>query len=320
MTHVVDVTGTTSLETQRLNEQWQLQHQSKYERMRHEGDQGEREAVVRALSETAAPSKAIAKFCSCGANATVWRHRLFHGRTRVRCNKCDHRLCPACSRERGYVLQTNLQALAESAGKKLSMITLTLRHTEMALAPTLSRLIKAFHELRRSLLWKRSVQGGAWVVEIHRGKDGRWHPHIHCLAHAAYIRPSELSAAWLTATGDSTIVDVRRKTAVGGARYVAKYVTKPMSPAVIRDHASLCEMITATRRLRRCATIGTWRGHDLTTLVIVCDMNDPAGVNDPENWEMVCHFSDMLDLAAKGHAESIQLLANLRLRRRKETS
>ena len=301
----------TPLETQRLNAHFLLSNLSIYERRRHEAAQDDRCKIAFALERLQTSPKALSKFCACGSNATVWRHRNLKHEVRVRCHKCGHRLCPACAAEAGWVIQKSLTELGERAGHNLSLITLTLKHGKAPLATFLTRLVTGFRELRRTMVWRTAVKGGAWIIEVKRGRDGDWHPHIHVLADANYIRPGELQAAWLASTGDSSVVDIRRRTPFAGARYVAKYLVKPVPPSILATTADLEEFILATKRVRRCATFGTWRGTKLTELYVEelwAEAHDPG---NPENWEMICHYADMIDLKNKGNREARELYAAL---------
>lgn len=69
------------------------------------------------------------------------------------------------------------------------------------------------------------------MVEITRNQaTKRWHTHLHLIVDGEFIHQKRLSAAWLKATGDSDIVDIRavhdRKKV---ANYVAEYVAKPQA-------------------------------------------------------------------------------------------
>jgi len=60
-------------------------------------------------------------------------------------------------------------------------------------------------------------------------ETGRWHPHVHIAMEARYLWQRTISRLWHDVTGDSKIVDIRRiRDADYGARYVARYVGKPV--------------------------------------------------------------------------------------------
>jgi hypothetical protein len=122
--------------------------------------------------------------------------------------------------------------------------TLTLDDDGQSLDERLDRLMQSFRRLRRSPRWRACVRGGAYAIQTTRGRDGQhWHVHLHLLIDGTYYHQRELSADWLAATGDSSIVDIRAahsRTAV--ATYVAEYVARPdglgtWAAAHIREYA-----------------------------------------------------------------------------------
>jgi hypothetical protein len=103
-------------------------------------------------------------------------------------------------------------------------VTLTLRTQSDTLAESLERLRSGWKRLRQTKLWKQKCEGGVYSLEVTRGRGGdRWHPHLHILVDGSFIPQRELSDAWLKATGDSCIVDIR---AVRSRRQIARYVSK----------------------------------------------------------------------------------------------
>jgi hypothetical protein len=197
------------------------------------------------------------------------------------------------------------------------MLTLTLKHTQARLRPTLKRLLTAFRDLRRLTTWKKHVHAAAWVLEIKIGNDGLWHPHIHCLMHATYIDQAWLSQAWLAATGDSNIVHIERINFADGSRYISKYVTKPIDNSVWRSEDALQEFITATRGLRRCATLGKWRGCKLSQPAEDPDVYDTTDSNCPKNWQVLCTVQDLIIEMRRGDELAQRIFLDL-LKARKD--
>ena len=106
-----------------------------------------------------------------------------------------------------------------------------------------------------------------------------------------------LREAWLSATGDSSIVDIRMvRSASHIHKYVAKYVSKPCSRDVIDRPGQLDELIAATHKRRMVITYGSWRGIRLT---------QTAGDHD---WELLGSLDDVARQAYHGDAESIRAL------------
>jgi replication protein len=307
----------TSLECQESNAHWQLQHLSPYERWRHEEWAKTRLHTAQTLERLYPSPKIVSRFCSCGSGAIVEQHRRFKDRFRLKCIKCKHRLCFPCQRERGFLIQQSLERLGETAGRRLTLLTLTLKHTSRDLRSTLTRLLVAFRELRRCLLWKRNVKGGAWSLEIKVGKDGLWHPHIHALLDQNWMDQGPLCAAWLTVTGDSTGVHIKRMHFFNGARYISKYITKPVDPTVLADQDKFEEFILATKGLRKCSTLGTWRGTKLAEHPpeeVICS---PDASDAPENWQTYLPLDSLLEQIRDGNPAAVEIFRSLKIRLRK---
>lgn len=141
---------------------------------------------------------------------------------------CRDRLCPLCADSRGRVVQARVEA-AISEMDQTRFLTLTVRSTGEPLAQLLDHVYASFRRMRQHRAWKAHVRGGIAVLEVTRNpKTGHWHPHLHVLIDGTYFDQRAIKAAWLEATGDSDIVDIRavisRRAA---ARYVSAYVAKP---------------------------------------------------------------------------------------------
>ena len=145
-------------------------------------------------------------------------------------------------------------------------MTLTIRTHGMTLADAVLKLYTSFSKLRQTVFWQTRVTGGCAVCEIKPTQDGlRWHPHLHLLVQGLYIPQKWLANKWYAITGDSYIVDVRSCTeATDAARYVTKYLSKPVPSSIVRNPASLIEAIRALSGRRMVSTFGTWRGLKLT--------------------------------------------------------
>ena len=161
----------------------------------------------------------------CGAFPTI--HQGSTGPASLRYNLCRDRLCPTCQRVRGVRLRLKLLAVVALADAP-KFVTLTIKHREAPLGDEIDRLFSAFRRLRKSPAWAKRVSGGIYVLEVKRNPNTqRWHPHLHCLVDSSYLPQNQLSAAWHSATGDSTIVDIRAvHSQAEAAGYVASYATK----------------------------------------------------------------------------------------------
>jgi hypothetical protein len=131
-------------------------------------------------------------------------------------------------------------------------------------------------------------------------KTERWHPHLHILSDGRYIAKEALRKAWLKATGDSFIVDVRKVTsAERAAHYVTKYASKPHDASIWREPRRLDEAILAMKGRRLCLTYGTWRGVKLTE------------VPEPGVWTPVAPLADLIRQARTGDPAATQILSRL---------
>lgn len=142
--------------------------------------------------------------------------------------RCRDRLCPVCSRIKGLQTTARVQEAVKLLPSKRFM-TLTIKSTEKTLKQASRDATNGFRELRRSKIWKQHVTAGIWTKEIKPGtEEGTWNVHIHMIVSGKYFPQDQLSKAWLTATGDSFVVDIRKvNDDEKAASYVTKYISKP---------------------------------------------------------------------------------------------
>lgn len=233
------------------------------------------------------------RFCNCGSGA--WLYVSAGGDDLcIRSNKCHDRWCLACQRERAATI-TNALLIAMSA-KTCRFITFTLRHSKTPLNDQIDRLYRSFSTLRRRQAWKTNVIGGAAFLEVKIGRDGLWHPHLHCIVEGKWWDQKEISQEWHAVTGDSSIVDVRMIKDDGeAAGYVTKYVTKPAHSDVYHDPDRLDEMMTALRGRRLCMTFMSWRGIVL----------EPEHSDDVE-WKAIGSLDSLRSRARSGDADALR--------------
>lgn len=106
----------------------------------------------------------------------------------------------------------------------------------------------------------------------HGTKAGRWNAHLHVLLEGKYLPKEWIKARWHAITHDSFVIDIRAvKDSAKAARYITKYVSKPLDKSVFGDEATLTEAIEAMHGKRTLATFGTWSGLDLTKQDIDAD-------------------------------------------------
>ena len=181
-------------------------------------------------------------------------------------------------------------------------MTLTLKAKPMSLELRVRMLRAFFLRLRRTTLWKRSVKAGIACLEVKRYKTAdAWHCHYHVLFQGKYIVRTELAAAWKAITGDSDIVDVRlARDRKNVARYVTKYVSKPLDMTCSRDDALLDEAVRALKGVRLMDTFGAWRGKPLTK------------VTDDATWTDIGTLDGLLFAAYRGNYWAVRVVRDLR--------
>jgi hypothetical protein len=140
---------------------------------------------------------------------------------------CRKRCCPHCDKRRSRELALRVEFLIKEMNAP-RFLTITLKSSNEPLKDQVKRMRASFAKLRRTKVWKRCVIGGIYGVEITRNPQTRaWHPHLHIVFDGLYAPQKELSDAWLKATGDSSIVDIRRiSDRRNFARYITKYILK----------------------------------------------------------------------------------------------
>lgn len=172
---------------------------------------------------------------SCGQNAWV-EYSPSHHKVRVVANYCGNRLCPACRAKRARDIARRMELLCGKAdGFALKLITLTMKHSSDTLLEQMKKLRAWFRRLRSRPLWRDNVTVGVAIAEVTRNEEtGHWHPHLHIICLANFIKQDRLRDEWWRITQSSRIVDirvVRGTTAV--SRYVTSYLTKPPSDRVM---------------------------------------------------------------------------------------
>lgn len=266
---------------------------------RHSGWLPQRARNRAAIAKGFDSASRLRRFDYCGADAWIMRAADNPNRLTVRADHCHDRFCTPCMTARGHIVAKNLKSRMIRPPYRL--ITLTVRGAGETLVDRLKHLYKSFGRLRRTRLWRDHVAGGVMVCEVTWSPPSRsWHPHLHLICEGRYILKSTLSQAWYQATGDSMIVDLRLIR--GGdacARYVAKYVSKPLSQSYARDPDLLAEAVEALSHRRLCTTFGTWRGVPL------------YDTESDVEWVSIGRLSEIRAKANAGDDDAITLMKRL---------
>lgn len=267
---------------------------------RHSGWLQARARVESALRDAGASAGRLERFAKCGSDCIV-QVSEDGKQTRVRGCFCGDRFCVPCSTARASRARRKLMRMSE--GQELRFLTLTLRATSDPLVEVLAHLRKSFTRLRRSGLWRRSVDRGAAFVEITRGRTGtHWHVHLHAIVGGKYIPKPILSETWKWASGGSFIVDVQ---GISGKedvlRYVTKYAAKGFDPSVLQRREHLIECMVALRGSRMMMTFGAWYA--------------AGGEDEPEpeqKWKTIARLDHVLMSARRGEKWAIGVCNALR--------
>lgn len=268
---------------------------------RHSHWSDRRERIWQSLRRTHATVHRLAAFANCGGRCHVeYSHST--DRVRLKAHYCHDRLCEACGTARSAVLTSNMLKLME--GKPAKFLTLTLKHRADPLHLQIDRLVTCFRNLRANPLWKAAVAGGAYFIEVHQSaSDKMWHPHLHIILQGDYLAQNWLSSTWLSITGDSDIVHIRAvENPETAARYVSKYVSKPITAKTALQPDALDEAVLALKGRRLCSTFGAWRGKDLEATPI-----------DPKDWRYIAPLSEIFRKAKAGEPWALTLLQRLSL-------
>lgn len=268
---------------------------------RHSGWQETRERVRAALTDAKLADRTLERFDQCGSEAHVIWIPGDQPRARVVGNYCRCRWCLPCGHARGAILAATIRDHME--GRRCKFVTLTLRHSDKPLAEQLRQLYACFARLRRRKFWTSTVPGGVAVLEVHHagGLTG-WHPHLHVIAEGGYIDVRRLSAEWHSITQTSFVVHVRAcNSPTHAARYLTKYLAKPLTRQISRHHGYLVEAITALHGRRMLIPFGTWAHVDFT--------DEEASV---EGWKYFAPLTVLLERARRRDREAVELVELIR--------
>lgn len=267
---------------------------------RHSGWQGQREKVYTALVQTGAGQATLERFAYCGSNAWVVQNPNNPADFRVSSSRCKNRWCMPCSQQKARIICSAIFDHIEQ--RTVRFLTLTVGGSCQPLADRLTHLYSSFQALRRSKAWKAHVRGGVAFCEIKRGTLlDRWHPHLHVLMEGKYFPVGTITKLWKAITKDSCIVDIRpADNRAGIARYITKYITKPLDSNLQRMPEKLFEAMQALKGRKIATTFGSWRGLKLT---------DPKPTND---WLPVAPLDELIHRAAKGEPWAQSVIDYLR--------
>lgn len=233
------------------------------------------------------------RFRWCGWPAWIYQSDDDPPRYKIRTQTCHSRWCVPCQQDRGRIIAANLRK--ELPDVTLRMLTLTVATQGSDLAAPLNKLINGFQKLRRTKLWRDHVSGGLAILEVNwRRERGRFHPHLHVLLEGQHFPHKHIRALWLSITGDSYIVDIRKVHSHDHAcNYLTKYLTKNLGRGIWQHPARLQHAMTVLRGRKLLTTFGTWS--KLRLLAVPRDLTD---------WLPVMDADTLLCAAAHGALEA----------------
>lgn len=163
------------------------------------------------------------KDCAVSLWRETWEHiETKDSKERFSSNNCQLRFCPVCSWRKALktsaVMYSNLSKIENC---NFLFLTLTLKNCEILdLKKTLKEMSHAFHVLKKSPQWQKSIKGYIRALEITVADDSKMHPHFHVLLQVSpsygkninhYITQQQFTDLWQKALkiDYKPIVDVR---------------------------------------------------------------------------------------------------------------
>jgi hypothetical protein len=214
--------------------------------------------------------------------------------------RCRSRLCPRCGVSRAKRVAARLRTMFRQLDSP-RLVTLTLKSSDDPLRVQMTHLVESLARLRKTASWRAHVRGGVYVIEVTwNAKRGQWHPHLHVVTEGKYYPQAELKAAWIQASGTSSIVDVRaihsREAVIAD---VTRYVTKSQDAKHVPD-TMLPEWAEGIHGLRMMQAFGCLHG-------ITDDEDDEE---ERPAVEQIGSLAALATSAAGGDEEAETLLVN----------
>lgn len=186
------------------------------------------------------------------------------GKVRVVSNACKLRWCPICAKARSNFLTGQVHDWLKTI-RRPKFLTLTMKHSNAPLEHQIKWLYAKFRKFRSRKLISRKIRGGLWFFQLKQSKKSReWHPHLHTIIDAEYIKQSTLSREWKATTGHSSIVDIRSiKSDKAIAEYISRYCSRPCNLKQF-ELSQRIEIHRVFHGKRLCGTWGTGRNCKLS--------------------------------------------------------
>jgi len=268
----------------------------------------EREAWLRILPFCEPSVSSVVRTMRCGQGAIVKRRRNTDEYA-VETVTCGKRTCPVCAIRHRLRIRERLETALAGPWRshEWRFITLTLRADGKALGERITRLGKAFRRLRQQKIWETTQTEGVGVIEVKWSKvAGGWNVHLHILSRGRFIQQAALSTAWLQATGDSSIVDIRSVGSRDRAiKYLCKYIGKtPSDQNQVLSDKLLGDYYVGIARRRMMIGFGS-----LKSLPLERETEEEKKLN--AEWLWVDTLERILEYAAAGNPVAIEIMRKL---------
>lgn len=107
-----------------------------------------------------------------------------------------------------------------------TLLTLQLPNTQHVTKQHARQIVQSFSRLRRRNVWKDSVKGGEWSLDLSNSGSGTgWHLHLHAVIDAEWLPLQELQAAWQSVTKTNGKIHIKR-IRPGDERHTRGYLRK----------------------------------------------------------------------------------------------
>lgn len=171
-------------------------------------------------------------------------------------------------------------------------------------AEGMALLWASWSRLRRSVRWKRKVQGCIVALEVTFNRDeNTWHPHLNVIFEGEYFPQEELRQLWIEATQHRGEIVWISAVDQGTTREMIKYVTKIAD--LIGNADALDKLLTAVHKKRFVRTYGSFYG------LSVADEENPVQGHCPD-----CESTELIALGrVKPQQVSIDFNGVLRVER-----
>jgi hypothetical protein len=182
------------------------------------------------------------------------------------------RLCPHCAHYRALVKSASVQKFMLTRKEGSLRYAVLSERNSANLEEGIASLWTAWTRLRRSVHWKRKVQGSTVVLEVTYNRASRtWHPHLNVLMEGEYFPFELLNKLWIAATHGNGRGSFIKAADQGTALELVKYTLKVAERAedengelnlrlILDRPEAIDEYLSATYNVRLIRTYGTHFG------------------------------------------------------------